>query len=122
MPRPYAPTAAALLLAACSSAPPPPPSPPPAAPCAPCPAPAAALGPLRFRVYVGGADSFHLEEGVISLCDLLKEKGSDATCEIFPGKGHFDLYGKDLAAPDGLLARIARGMVDRAATRRPRGH
>jgi pimeloyl-ACP methyl ester carboxylesterase len=71
------------------------------------------LGPKlkgKLHLYAGAADNFRLEEGVQRLCAFLKEKGSDATCEIVPGKDHFTLYGKDLAAADGLFARIVREM------------
>ncbi|MFO0759190.1 MAG: alpha/beta hydrolase-fold protein [Byssovorax sp.] len=72
------------------------------------------LGPRlkgKLHVWAGAEDNFHLEEGVKRLCAFLKEKGSDATCEIVPGKDHFNLYGQSYTAEDGLLVRILRDML-----------
>jgi S-formylglutathione hydrolase FrmB len=69
----------------------------------------ARLGPrLRGKVHVivGGEDTFHLEAAVARLCDLLRRQGSDATCEIVPGRDHDNLYQPSQSYPDGLAARI----------------
>jgi len=71
------------------------------------------LGPkLRGKISVicGGDDTFHLEEAVILLCDLLKQKKGDAVCEIVPGRDHGDLYQPFDTYPDGLDARIYKEM------------
>jgi enterochelin esterase-like enzyme len=73
----------------------------------------ATLGPkLRGKVSVvcGGADTFHLEEAVALLCDFFKQKGSDARCEIVPGRDHGNLYEPFQTYPEGLDARIAKEM------------
>jgi S-formylglutathione hydrolase FrmB len=73
----------------------------------------ATLGPkLRGKVSVicGGADTFHLEEAVAMLCDFFKQKGSDARCEVVPGRDHGNLYEPFRTYPDGLDARIAKQM------------
>jgi hypothetical protein len=44
------------------------------------------------------------------LCDFFKEKGSDARCEIVPGRDHANLYEPFQTYPDGLDARIAKEM------------
>ena len=56
----------------------------------------ATLGPQlesKLHVFTGAEDTFHGEEAVALLCDFLKSKGSHATCEILPGKNHFNVYG-----------------------------
>jgi hypothetical protein len=73
----------------------------------------ATLGPkLRGKINVicGGADTFHLNEAVVLLCDFLKQKGSDAVCEIVPDRDHGDLYKPYQTYPDGLATRIAKEM------------
>ncbi len=73
----------------------------------------AALGPkLRGKINVicGGADTFHLEEAVILLCDFFKQKGSDAVCELVPGRDHGNLYQPFETYKDGLSARIYKEM------------
>ena len=67
---------------------------------------------LRGKVSVicGGADTFHLEEAVARLCDFFREKGSDARCEIVPGRDHGNLYEPFQTYPEGLDARIAKEM------------
>jgi enterochelin esterase-like enzyme len=64
----------------------------------------------KLNVIVGGSDTFHLEEAVIKLCDFFKEKGSDAVCEIVPGRDHGNLYQPYQTYPEGLAARIAKEM------------
>jgi hypothetical protein len=74
----------------------------------------------RIHLIVGGEDNFHLEEAVHMLCDFLREKGSDATCEFVPGRDHMDLYQATKASPDGLDLRIAKEMqAAYEAARRP---
>jgi hypothetical protein len=67
------------------------------------------LGPKlrgKLHVFCGGVDTFHLEEAVTRLCDFFKEHGSDAECEIVPGRDHFDLYRSYKTFPKGLDTRI----------------
>ena len=64
----------------------------------------------RIHLFVGAEDNFHLEEPTRMLCDFLREKGSDATCEFVPGRDHMDLYNSAPAYPDGLDVRIAKEM------------
>ena len=74
----------------------------------------AELGPKlrgKLHVVVGGADTFHLTGPTRRLCGFLRTAGSDATCEIVPGRGHFDLFGPyPPTYPDGLVQRIGREM------------
>ena len=52
------------------------------------------LGPkLRGKVnlFCGDADTFHLDEAFKLLCDFLKQRGSDAVCELVPGRDHMNL-------------------------------
>lgn len=73
----------------------------------------AELGPRlqgKLHVWVGGADTFHLEGPTGRLCDFLRGAGSDATCQIVPGRGHFDLFGPHELYPEGMVQRIAREM------------
>src|SRR5262249_25462871 len=54
----------------------------------------ATLGPKlrgKLNLFCGGADTFHLDEAFKLLCDFLKQKGSDAVCELIPGRTHFNL-------------------------------
>lgn len=67
----------------------------------------------KLHLVCGAIDNVHLEVAVSRLCEWLKEHGSDATCEIVPGKGHFDLYSSTPAgytAKDGLFARVTGEM------------
>jgi hypothetical protein len=67
------------------------------------------LGPaLRGKIHVicGAEDTFHLETAVTTLCALLKEKGSDATCELVPGRDHMNLYSASPSFSHGLEERI----------------
>lgn len=53
------------------------------------------LGPKlkgKIHIFVGTADTFHLNEAVELLDAELKKLGSDARIEYIPGKTHFDLY------------------------------
>jgi len=83
----------------------------------------ATLGPKlegKLHVYCGSIDTVHLERAVELLCKFLRDKGSDATCEIVPGKHHFDIYGEGpdaFTAKDGLFARIT-GEMRRAFDKR----
>jgi hypothetical protein len=73
----------------------------------------ATLGPKlkgKLHLWAGGADTFHLNESLVYLCDFLKTKQSDAVCEIVPGKTHFDLTG-DLKDPQSLTWRIEHEMA-----------
>ncbi len=65
------------------------------------------LGPKlrgKIHIYVGTADTFHLNEAVQLLDAELKKLGSDAHIEYLDGKTHFDLY------QNGLADRIANEM------------
>jgi S-formylglutathione hydrolase FrmB len=64
----------------------------------------------KINVICGGADTFHLNEALVLLCDFFKQKGSDAVCEIVPDRDHFNLYQPFQTFPDGLEARIAKEM------------
>lgn len=67
------------------------------------------LGPKlesRIHVYMGDLDTFYLEGATIKLGERLKELGSDAVVEIFPGKDHGSLMTRD------LRSRIAREMSE----------
>ena len=63
--------------------------------------------------------AFHLEEAVRLLQQFFRKAGSDAVCEIIPGRDHYNLYQPCAAYPDGLDARIDREM--NAAYRRLHG-
>jgi S-formylglutathione hydrolase FrmB len=63
------------------------------------------LGPKlkgKIHIYVGTADSFHLETSVGLLDQQLKNLGADAEVIYVPGRNHFDLY------DGGLSIQIAR--------------
>jgi enterochelin esterase-like enzyme len=64
----------------------------------------------KLNILCGDQDTFHLDEAVKLLCGFLKEKGSDAVCEIVPGRTHMNLYAPYKTYPDGLDLRIAREM------------
>jgi enterochelin esterase-like enzyme len=76
-----------------------------------------ALGPKlagKLHVYMGGADTFYLEGATELLGRSLKQLGSDAAVEIFPGRDHGTLMGADLK----LRQRIAREMAARCRAAR----
>ena len=57
------------------------------------------LGPKlkgKLHIWVGTADTFHLDESVRLLDAELKKLGSDAKIEYLDGKTHFDLYNQGL--------------------------
>ena len=54
----------------------------------------------KIHVYMGSLDTFYLEGATILLGERLKELGSDAVVEIFPGKDHSNLL------RDGMMKRI----------------
>lgn len=67
------------------------------------------LGPKlkgKLHIFVGTADTFHLDEAVRLLDAELKKLGSDAKIEYLEGKTHFDLY------EGGLTERIATEMYN----------
>jgi len=73
----------------------------------------ARLGPKlkgKVNVICGTDDTFHLEEAVKLLCAFFKQKGSDAVCELVPGRDHMNLYGAGPAYPEGLDQRIQKEM------------
>ncbi len=73
------------------------------------------LGPkLQGKIHLvcGSLDTFHLDEGVMILKAFFKAKGSDAVCELVPGRGHSDLYKPFETYPDGLAVRFYREMAD----------
>lgn len=72
------------------------------------------LGPKlkgKINVICGSADTFRLDEAVTILCDLFKRKGSDAVCEIVPGRDHGNLYQPFETYSEGLPTRIYREMA-----------
>ena len=79
-----------------------------------------ALGPKlkgKIHVFCGAEDTFHLNEAVHLLQQFFKKAGSDAVCEIIPGRDHFNLYRPYATYPDGLDARIDREMAAACASR-----
>ena len=67
------------------------------------------LGPKlkgKLHLFCGRDDNFHLDGAFEKLCATLAAKGSDATCELIPGRDHFDLFGG--ATPNDLALRVAR--------------
>jgi len=65
------------------------------------------LGPKlkgKIHIFVGTADTFHLDEAVRLLDAELKKLGSDAKIEYIEGRTHFNLY------DGGLADRIAKEM------------
>ena len=53
------------------------------------------LGPKlkgKLHIFVGTADTFHLDEAVRLLDAELKKLGSDAKIEYLEGRSHFDMY------------------------------
>ncbi len=78
----------------------------------------AALAPKlkgKVNVICGTEDTFHLEEAVSMLCDFFKQKGSDAVCELVPGRNHSDLFRPYVTYPEGLEKRIEKEMQAKAA-------
>jgi S-formylglutathione hydrolase FrmB len=74
----------------------------------------ATLGPkLKGKIHVlcGDVDTFRLDEAFKSLSAFFKEKGSDAVCELVPGRDHMNLYQAYQTYPDGLAARIYKEMA-----------
>lgn len=72
-----------------------------------------ALGPRlagRLHVLVGGADTYHLDGPTSRLCAFLASVHSDATCEVVPGRGHFDLQSPYATFPNGLEYRFGQEM------------
>lgn len=67
------------------------------------------LGPKlrgKLHIVVGAEDTFHLEEASQLLCDFLKSKGREDSCEIVKGRDHMNLYQPFKTYPDGLAQRI----------------
>ena len=67
------------------------------------------LGPKlagKIHVYMGDADTFYLEGATKLLQKSLKDLGSDAVVELFPGKNHGSLMSPE------LTKRIAKEMAD----------
>ena len=67
------------------------------------------LGPKltgKIHVYMGEADTFYLEGATRLLQKSLKQLGSDAVVELFPGKNHGTLMSAD------LRKRMAKEMAD----------
>jgi hypothetical protein len=70
----------------------------------------ATLGPKlagKLHVYMGAEDTFYLEGATILLQKSLKDLGSDAVVEIFPGRDHGTLMDQK------MRDRITREMADR---------
>lgn len=79
----------------------------------------ATLGPKlkgKINVICGDADTFRLNEAVTMLCGFFKEKGSDAVCELVPGRDHGNLYQPYESFPNGLAARIYKEMAAKYET------
>jgi S-formylglutathione hydrolase FrmB len=73
----------------------------------------ATLGPKlrgKLNLFCGDADTFHLNEAFKLLCDFLKRKGSDAVCELVPGRDHMNLYQAYQTYPEGLALRVYKEM------------
>jgi S-formylglutathione hydrolase FrmB len=71
------------------------------------------LGPKlqgKLHLFCGAEDTFHLEEAVQLFAGFLRRYGSDANCELVPGRDHGNLYAPAASYPDGLDARIATEM------------
>jgi hypothetical protein len=78
----------------------------------------ATLGPKlkgKINVICGDVDTFRLDEAFKTLCAFFKEKGSDAVCELVPGRDHMNLYQPYQTYPDGLAARIFKEMAAKFA-------
>jgi S-formylglutathione hydrolase FrmB len=73
----------------------------------------AELGPQlrgKLHIWVGDEDNFYLTAPTQRLCEFLKRAGSDATCEIVPGRDHFSLPGAYETYPKGLEYRFGQEM------------
>src|SRR4029434_7434103 len=64
----------------------------------------------KLHIFCGSVDTFHLEEATRLLGGFLRRVGSDAVCEIIPGRDHFNLYAPHPLYPAGLEARIDQEM------------
>ncbi len=67
------------------------------------------LGPKlagKLHVYMGDQDTFYLEGATMLVKEALKQLGSDAVVELFPGKNHGSLMDRN------LRERIAREMAE----------
>jgi hypothetical protein len=76
----------------------------------------ATLGPrLRGKLHllVGGEDTYYLEGPSRRLCDFLSRAGGDASCEIVPGRGHFNLQDPYPTFPNGMEYRFGTEMQRR---------
>lgn len=60
----------------------------------------------KLHIYMGSLDTFYLEGATIKVKETLARLGSDAKVEIFPGKDHGSLLGRD------LLERMRKEMAD----------
>lgn len=65
----------------------------------------------KINVICGSEDTFRLDEAVRMLCDFFKKKGSDAVCEMVPGRDHGNLYQPYQTYTEGLAVRIYREMM-----------
>ena len=72
----------------------------------------------KIHIFCGANDTFHLNEATELLCGFLKSRGSDAVCELIPGRDHFNLYESYASYPAGLSVRIDHEMSLSAAARR----
>ncbi|HMP01155.1 MAG TPA: alpha/beta hydrolase-fold protein [Gemmatales bacterium] len=68
----------------------------------------------KLHVYMGELDTFYLEGATIKVKETLARLGSDAKVEIFPGKDHGSLLGRD------LIQRMAKEMADQFRNHQPR--
>ena len=60
----------------------------------------------KLHIVCGAEDTFHLEEAATLLCDFLRSKGREESCEIVPGRDHNDLFEPYRTYPEGLMQRI----------------
>jgi len=69
----------------------------------------------KIHIFCGTNDTFHLNEATALLCSFFQSKGSDAVCELIPGRDHFNLYESYRSYPRGLAERIDHEMAQSAA-------
>ncbi len=65
----------------------------------------------KLHLFCGSVDQFRLNESFVLLRDFLREKGSDAVCELIEGRSHGDLHRPHEKYPAGLNARIFSEML-----------
>ena len=73
----------------------------------------------RIHVFVGTADTFHLEGSARRLQTVLDGLGAKSTFEFIPGRSHFDMF-EEGGDPEGLIRRITWDMYAIARPNAPR--